>query len=162
MLPQKSGRDRGPQASSHGKLAALSGENSRFVSDGKGETPDLSSFPSPSTSAGESYTSALYKPGHRGLLANHFPYSFNSSFLGHYIVDFPVLHICIPKKEFSEEDSVDPVPDFGSRYDETYADTFGKFRLERIRAAGEHFLTCGDYRRGSAADTVLRTVLFPS
>ncbi|WP_394706898.1 transposase zinc-binding domain-containing protein [Marispirochaeta sp.] len=41
-------------------------------------------------------------------------------------------------------------PDFCSRYDEEYADTFGKFRLERIQAVGEHFLTCGDYRQGIA------------
>src|SRR6056297_684738 len=40
--------------------------------------------------------------------------------------------------------------DFLSRYDEEYADTFGKFRLERIRTVGEHFLTCGDYRKGIA------------
>ncbi len=32
-----------------------------------------------------------------------------------------------------------------NRYDEEYADTFGKFRLERIQAVGEHFITCGDY-----------------
>ena len=36
------------------------------------------------------------------------------------------------------------------RYDEEYADTFGKFRLERIQAVSEHFLTCGDYRQGIA------------
>ena len=40
--------------------------------------------------------------------------------------------------------------DFCSRYDEEYADTFGKFRLERIQTVGEHFLTCGDYRQGIA------------
>ncbi len=40
--------------------------------------------------------------------------------------------------------------DFCSRYDEEYADAYGKFRLERIQAVGEHFLTCGDYRQGIA------------
>ncbi|MCF7939629.1 MAG: hypothetical protein K9L68_13615 [Spirochaetales bacterium] len=40
--------------------------------------------------------------------------------------------------------------DFCIRYDEEYADTFGKFRLERIQVVGEHFLTCGDYRQGIA------------
>jgi len=40
--------------------------------------------------------------------------------------------------------------DFLSRYDEEYADTFGKFRLERIRTVGEHFLTCVDYRKDIA------------
>jgi len=33
--------------------------------------------------------------------------------------------------------------DFCSWYDEEYADTFGKLRLERIQTVGEHFLTCG-------------------
>jgi hypothetical protein len=40
--------------------------------------------------------------------------------------------------------------DFCSRYEDEYADTFGKFRLKRIQALGEHFLTCGDYRQGIA------------
>ena len=40
--------------------------------------------------------------------------------------------------------------DFCSRYNGEYADTFGKFRLERIQAVGEQFLTCGDYRQGIA------------
>ncbi len=40
--------------------------------------------------------------------------------------------------------------DFCAAYEETYADRYGKFRLERIMEVGEHFLTCGDYLQGIA------------
>ena len=40
--------------------------------------------------------------------------------------------------------------DFCNTYDETYADRYGKYRLDRIMEIGEHFLTCGDYMQGIA------------
>ena len=40
--------------------------------------------------------------------------------------------------------------DFCAAYEETYADRYGKFRLERIMEVCEHFITCGDYLQGVA------------
>lgn len=40
--------------------------------------------------------------------------------------------------------------DFCNAYEESYAERYGKFRLERIMEVGEHFLTCGDYLQGVA------------
>jgi hypothetical protein len=40
--------------------------------------------------------------------------------------------------------------DFCDRYDEKYAATYGRYRLERIRQLGERFCTCGDYLQGVA------------
>ncbi|MEW8330096.1 MAG: transposase zinc-binding domain-containing protein [Candidatus Thiodiazotropha sp.] len=38
--------------------------------------------------------------------------------------------------------------DFCNTYEESYADRYGKFRLDRIVEAGEHFLACSDYMQG--------------
>jgi transposase-like protein len=40
--------------------------------------------------------------------------------------------------------------DFCRLYDEKYAATYGRYRLERIRQLGERFTTCGDYLQGVA------------
>ena len=40
--------------------------------------------------------------------------------------------------------------EFYNAYEESYADRYGKFRLDRIMEVGEHFLACGDYMRGVA------------
>ena len=40
--------------------------------------------------------------------------------------------------------------EFCNAYEETYADRYGKFRLDRIMEVGEHFLACGDYLQGVA------------
>jgi hypothetical protein len=40
--------------------------------------------------------------------------------------------------------------DFCEHYDEKYAATYGRYRLERIRQLGERFTTCGDYLQGVA------------
>ncbi|RLG30585.1 hypothetical protein DRN97_10355 [Methanosarcinales archaeon] len=40
--------------------------------------------------------------------------------------------------------------DFCNSYEESYADRYGKFRLDRIIEVDEHFLTCGDYLQGIA------------
>jgi hypothetical protein len=40
--------------------------------------------------------------------------------------------------------------DFCDRYDEKYAATYGRYRLERIQQLGERFCTCGDYLLGVA------------
>ena len=39
---------------------------------------------------------------------------------------------------------------FGAQYDEKYAATYGRYRLERIQQIGERFCTCGDYLQGVA------------
>ena len=40
--------------------------------------------------------------------------------------------------------------DFREQYDEKYAATYGRYRLERIQQIGEWFTTCGDYLRDVA------------
>jgi len=40
--------------------------------------------------------------------------------------------------------------DFCDRYDEKYAATYGRYRLERVQQLGERFCTCGDYLHGVA------------
>ena len=40
--------------------------------------------------------------------------------------------------------------DFCEHYDEKYAATYGRYRLERIQQLGERFSTCGDYLQGVA------------
>jgi hypothetical protein len=40
--------------------------------------------------------------------------------------------------------------DFCEQYDEKYAATYGRYRLERIQQMGERFCTCGDYLQGVA------------
>jgi hypothetical protein len=40
--------------------------------------------------------------------------------------------------------------DFCEKYDEKYAATYGRYRLERIQQLGERFSTCGDYLQGVA------------
>ena len=40
--------------------------------------------------------------------------------------------------------------DFVRVYEDEYADRYGKYRLERIKTIGEHFLACGDYLNGVA------------
>jgi hypothetical protein len=40
--------------------------------------------------------------------------------------------------------------DFCEQYDESFAATYGIFRLERIQKLGERFSTCGDYLQGIA------------
>jgi hypothetical protein len=40
--------------------------------------------------------------------------------------------------------------DFCEQYDEKYAPTYGRYRLERIQQLGERFSTCGDYLQGVA------------
>jgi len=40
--------------------------------------------------------------------------------------------------------------DFVRVYEHDYADRYGKYRLERIKTIGEHFLACGDYLNGVA------------
>jgi hypothetical protein len=40
--------------------------------------------------------------------------------------------------------------DFCNRYDEKYAATYGRYRLERIQQLGERFCDCGDYLQGVA------------
>lgn len=40
--------------------------------------------------------------------------------------------------------------DFCSLYEERYAETYGMFRLERIKRLGERFAICGDYLQGVA------------
>ena len=40
--------------------------------------------------------------------------------------------------------------DFVRVYEDDYADRYGKYRLERIKTIGEHFLACGDYLNGVA------------
>jgi len=40
--------------------------------------------------------------------------------------------------------------DFCARYEEKYAATYGRYRLERIEQIGERFCTCGDYLQGVA------------
>ena len=40
--------------------------------------------------------------------------------------------------------------DFCEHYDERYAGTYGRYRLERIQQLGERFSTCGDYLQGVA------------
>ena len=40
--------------------------------------------------------------------------------------------------------------DFCAQYDEKYAATYGRYRLERIQQLGERFSTCGDYLQGVA------------
>jgi hypothetical protein len=39
---------------------------------------------------------------------------------------------------------------FCEQYDEKYAATYGRYRLERIQQLGERFCTCGDYLQGVA------------
>lgn len=39
---------------------------------------------------------------------------------------------------------------FCEQYDEKYAATYGRYRLERIQQIGERFSTCGDYLQGVA------------
>ena len=39
---------------------------------------------------------------------------------------------------------------FCEQYDEKYAGTYGRYRLERIQQLGERFTTCGDYLQGVA------------
>jgi hypothetical protein len=40
--------------------------------------------------------------------------------------------------------------DFCEQYDEKYAATYGRYRLERIKQIGERFSSCGDYLQGVA------------
>ena len=40
--------------------------------------------------------------------------------------------------------------DFCAQYDEKYAATYGRYRLERIQQIGQRFCTCGDYLQGVA------------
>lgn len=40
--------------------------------------------------------------------------------------------------------------DFCTQYDEKYAATYGRYRLERIQQIGERFCNCGDYLQGVA------------
>jgi hypothetical protein len=40
--------------------------------------------------------------------------------------------------------------DFCNLYDEKYAATYSRYRLERIQQLGERFCTCGDYLEGVA------------
>jgi hypothetical protein len=40
--------------------------------------------------------------------------------------------------------------DFCAQYDETYAPTYGRYRVERIQKIGDRFCTCGDYLQGVA------------
>ena len=40
--------------------------------------------------------------------------------------------------------------DFCEHYEEKYAATYGRYRLERIQQLGERFSTCGDYLLGIA------------
>ena len=40
--------------------------------------------------------------------------------------------------------------DFCAQYDEKYAATYGKYRLDRIQQLGKRFCTCGDYLQGVA------------
>ena len=40
--------------------------------------------------------------------------------------------------------------DFVRVYENDYADRYGKYRLERIKTIGEHFLACGNYLNGVA------------
>jgi hypothetical protein len=40
--------------------------------------------------------------------------------------------------------------DFCAQYDEKYAATYGRYRLERIQQLGERFTACGDYLQGVA------------
>jgi hypothetical protein len=39
-------------------------------------------------------------------------------------------------------------PDFREQYDEKYAATYGRYRLERIQQLGERFTACGDHLQG--------------
>ena len=39
---------------------------------------------------------------------------------------------------------------FCEHYEEKYAATYGRYRLERIQQLGERFCTCGDYLQGVA------------
>ena len=41
-------------------------------------------------------------------------------------------------------------PDFADSYEEMYAHTYGRFRLERITEVVENFMSCGDYTKGIA------------
>ncbi len=41
-------------------------------------------------------------------------------------------------------------PDYADSYDEMYAPTYGRFRLERITEVVENFMSCGDYTKGIA------------
>jgi hypothetical protein len=41
-------------------------------------------------------------------------------------------------------------PDFADSYEEKYAPTYGRFRLERITEVVENFMSCGDYTKGIA------------
>ena len=38
-------------------------------------------------------------------------------------------------------------PDFADSYEEMYAPTYGRFRLERITEVVENFMSCGDYTK---------------
>ena len=40
--------------------------------------------------------------------------------------------------------------DFADSYEEKYAPTYGRFRLDRITEVVEHFISCGDYTQGVA------------
>jgi len=40
--------------------------------------------------------------------------------------------------------------DFTDSYEQKYAPTYGRFRLERITKVVEHFISCGDYTQGIA------------
>ena len=40
--------------------------------------------------------------------------------------------------------------DFITAYEDDYTDRYGKYRLERIKIIGEHFIACGDYLNGVA------------
>jgi hypothetical protein len=40
--------------------------------------------------------------------------------------------------------------EFCEHYEEKYAATYGKYRLDRIQQIGERFCTCGDYLQGVA------------
>jgi len=44
----------------------------------------------------------------------------------------------------------DHFSDFEKRYDDHYADKYGKYRIIRIKEAVEKFLECGDYKKGIA------------
>ena len=44
----------------------------------------------------------------------------------------------------------DHFSDFEKRYDDHYADKYGKYRIIRIKQAVEKFIECGDYSKGIA------------
>ncbi len=62
-----------------------------------------------------------------------------------------LLPVYIPREQNVIQKIIkDHFSDFEKRYDDHYADKYGKYRIIRIKEAVEKFLECGDYKKGIA------------